>query len=362
MAPPTYVSSAIQHNSFPKDFKEFDETKTGVKGLVDSGISKLPEFFVHRPEVSLKAVVPGLQVPIIDLESIDKDEASYKRIVQQVFQASISWGVFQLVNHGVSKDVLENIIKKIKEFHEGNKEVKDNLYTRDQSNKVRFVSNLSHLQSGAATWRDTLVCVFDGTLDPNKIPLVCREAVLKYKEGICQVVDILYELLSVALGLPPDYLKGMNYAGTKPMFMHYYPPCPEPELTMGIRMHTDPTFITVLLQDDPGGLQVLHDGHLVDVTPIPEALVVNIGDLLKCFSNDKLKSTEHHVLASKRGPRISVATFIAPDFSDKKPFGPLKMLLSDENPPIYQEFLMADYVEAYFSKEPNISALSYFKI
>ncbi|KAF3341750.1 1-aminocyclopropane-1-carboxylate oxidase 1-like isoform X1 [Carex littledalei] len=363
---PTYEFSTNQTNSSPKDFQEFDERKTGVKGLVDSGISKIPEFFVHHQEISLKAsdqAVPcDLQVPVIDLQSIDKDEASYKQIVQEVLEASVSWGVFQVVNHGVVKDELENVIEKVKEFHEGNKEVKEKLYNRDQSNKVRFLSNLSHLQSGAATWRDTLVCVFDGTLDPTQIPLVCRETIMKYKEGISRVVEILYELLSVALGLPPDYMKARNYDYTKPMFMHYYPPCPEPELTIGVRMHTDPTFITVLLQDDLGGLQVLHDGYLVDVTPVPGALVVNIGDLLKCFSNDKLKSTEHHVLASKRGPRISVATCITPALDSEKPFGPLKLLLSDENPPLHQEFLIPDYVKTYLSKEPNNSVLSYYKI
>lgn len=79
-----------------------------------------------------------------------------------------------MVNHGIPKDVLDNLIEKVKGFHEGDKEVKQKLYTRDQSKRVRFGSNLSHLQSGAATWRDTLICVFGGSLDPSEIPSVCR--------------------------------------------------------------------------------------------------------------------------------------------------------------------------------------------
>ncbi|XP_078169991.1 1-aminocyclopropane-1-carboxylate oxidase homolog 1-like [Carex rostrata] len=358
MAPPTNDRCPIQANSLPKSFEEFDERKTGVKGLIDSGISKIPELFVHHRKVSLEAA-PGLQVPIIDLESIDKDEASYKRIVQEVHQASVSWGVFQVVNHGILKDELDNVIKKIKEFNEGNQEVKKKLYSRDRSNKVRFLSNL--LQSGAAIWRDTLVCSFEGSLDPTEIPVECREAIMKYKERISRVVDILYELLSVALGLPPDCMKSMDYANTQ-IFSHYYPACPQPELTMGLHMHTDISFITVLLQDDIGGLQAVHDGYLVDVTPIPGALVVNIGDLLQCYSNEKFKSAEHHVLASKRGPRISVATFVAPVSDLEKPFGPSKLLVSDENPPLYKEFLISDYNKTHHSKKPNTTALSYYKI
>lgn len=84
MASPTYESSPIQTNSSVKDLEELYERKTGVKGLVDSGISKIPELFLNREEVPLGAPDPGLQVPIIDLESIDKDEASHKRIVQEV--------------------------------------------------------------------------------------------------------------------------------------------------------------------------------------------------------------------------------------------------------------------------------------
>ncbi|KAK7393673.1 hypothetical protein VNO78_22236 [Psophocarpus tetragonolobus] len=61
---------------------------------------------------------------------------------------------------------------------------------------------------------------------------------------------------------------------------HYYPSCPEPELTLGTTKHADPDFITVLLQDHIGGLQVLHQDTLMDVNPVSGALVVNIGDFL----------------------------------------------------------------------------------
>ncbi|XP_078170399.1 1-aminocyclopropane-1-carboxylate oxidase homolog 1-like [Carex rostrata] len=360
MAPPTNGSSPIQTNSSPKDF---EERKKGVKGLVDSGLSKIPEFFVHRREaVSIDVPVVDLQIPIIDLGSINKDEASYKRIAQEVFEASVSWGAFQVVNHGMSKDELDYVIEKVKEFHEGNEEEKEKLYGRDKSSKVRLLSNISQVKSEAAIWRDTLVCFFDGSPDPTEIPLVCREAIMKYKEGSFRVAEILYELLSVALGLPPEYIKGMDYANPQWMYMHYYPPCPEPELTLGVHMHTDLSFITVLLQDDLGGLQVLHDGHLVDVTPVPGALIVNVGDLLQCFSDDKFKSPEHRVLANKKGPRISVAAFVAPALDSDKPFGPLKLLLSEENPPLYKEFLIPDYIKTHMSKEPNTTALSHYKI
>ncbi|KAK6288894.1 hypothetical protein POUND7_000435 [Theobroma cacao] len=269
-----------------KDLKAFDDTKAGVKGLVDAGVATIPRIFFMPPEDILSAQlddqIDGLQVPVIDLGGINLDPAAHTDIVEMIRYASEKWGFFQIINHGIPQDVMNKVIAGVRRFHEQPKEVKMDFYSRENEKKVRFNSNYDLYKAKSANWRDTLFCVMaPNPPPPEEYPVVCRDILIEYSEHVQSLGQILLGLLSEALGLNPAHLADMGCMEGHGFVCHYYPACPEPERTLGHAKHCDPDFLTILLQDQIGGLQVLHEDHWIDVPPLEGALIINIGDLLQ---------------------------------------------------------------------------------
>lgn len=112
-----------------------------------------------------------------------------------------------------------------------------------------------------------------------------REVVGKYTQEMRRVGVIILELIAKGLGLNSDYFNG-ELSENPVVLAHHYPPCPEPNLTLGAPKHRDPNLITILLQDNAinsnNALQVIYkDGQWIAVEPIPNAFVVNVGLLLQ---------------------------------------------------------------------------------
>ena len=349
------------------ELKAFDDTKAGVKGLVDSGITTVPRIFDCR-QFGFNAnpqTGHNFSIPIIDFHGNHMDSTWHAEIVDKVRDASRNWGFFQAVNHGIPVGLLDDMINASRRFHEQDTEAKKEFYTRDMTKKVLYLSNLTLFSSPAANWRDSLACRVE-MADPQELPAVCREVLVEYSKQVRKLAHTLLEIFSEALGLKPSYLNDTDIAEELLVANHYYPPCPEPELTIGITNHSDGDAVTILLKDNIGGLQILHENQWVDVVAIPGSLIVNIGDFLQLMSNDKFISANHRVLATREGPRISVASFFKPRYeigSDSQVYGPIPELLSEESPPIYRHVKYSEFMENYVNRGlDGTSALAPFKL
>lgn len=152
------------------------------------------------------------------------------------------------------------------------------------------------------------------------------------------------------LGLGPTYLTTKLDQGMQVMSINCYPPCPQPQLVLGIPQHSDYSCLTILHQDSPG-LQILDsvDGSWREVPVIHAALQVNVGDHLEVLSNGRYKSVVHRVTARGEGTRISIASLHSLGMDVKMEVA--TELVDEENPESYRGSSFRDFLNFASMKE-----------
>ncbi|KAK4710776.1 hypothetical protein R3W88_005289 [Solanum pinnatisectum] len=147
---------------------------------------------------------------------------------------------------------------------------------------------------------------------PEKPTHDYREVISAYSIETRKLITKILDVISEGLGLEKGYFGG-ELSKVQMLSANYYPPCPDPNLALGMHSHCDPNLFTILLQDSHVyGLQIFKDGKWIAVEPIPNAFVVIIGCQLQIISNDRLKSVVHRAVTNSKETRICVGNFVIP--------------------------------------------------
>ncbi|XAR55593.1 Flavonol synthase [Bertholletia excelsa] len=274
-------------------------------------------------------------------------------------EAGRAWGIFQVVNHGIPDEVIADLQRVGKEFFELPQEEKE-VYAKDPNSQSveGYGSKLQKEVEGKKGWVDHL---FHKIWPPSainykiwpKTPPSYREANEIYAEKLRTVADKLFKWLSQGIGLEGHVFKEA-VGGDDLIYLmkiNYYPPCPRPDVALGVVAHTDMSTLTILVPNEVPGLQVFKDDHWYDVKYIPNALIIHVGDQIEILSNGKYKAVLHRSIVNKDTTRMSWPVFLEPP--PEQEVGPLPQLVDSENPAKYKTKKYKDYAYCKFNKIPQ---------
>ncbi|KAJ1417492.1 Oxoglutarate/iron-dependent dioxygenase [Sesbania bispinosa] len=252
-----------------------------------SNIRSVPEDYIFPPESRPGNLnIPfSSSTPVIDLSGDTKTNT-----IQKMIKASEDFGFFQVINHGISENIIKETRSVFKEVFQMPAEYRQKLCSDDPSKTCRmFTSSVNYATEKVHLWRDNLRhhChpLEQWQNSWPEYPTRYREFVGACSGEVKELASRILSLISEGLGLKSGYFDN-DLTGSMDLSVNHYPPCPEPSLTLGITKHSDPNLITILLQDDTCGLQVFKDGEWIAVEALPHAFVINIGYQLQVnFSN-----------------------------------------------------------------------------
>ncbi|KAG9441484.1 hypothetical protein H6P81_017338 [Aristolochia fimbriata] len=316
-----------------------------------------------KKQGTVPSIVKAAGVPIIDLGKI-QDRGGREKIVEEVRNATLTWGVFQVVNHGIPLNILEEMLQGCERFHEANQldRVIEGRVVPDLSKKVRLKPGFS--TTSRRKLKDTLVVdIAPEPPAPEEIPSLCRDILFEYVKHVMRLGESLFEIISEMLGLTSDRLKVAKCTEEMIVACHHYNPAPDDTQPVIANVsHCDPSFLTVLLQDQVGGLQFLHQGTWVDVLPLHGALLINIGVLLQLVTNDQIKSVPHRVLIRRKTTRTSVACLYGSP-SSKSLHSPLEEFIQTKGHAVYKSITTKEYLVYILTKLTDFTAgLQGFKL
>jgi isopenicillin N synthase-like dioxygenase len=273
-------------------------------------------------------------VPLIDVAPLVARSGDRSRVASAIARACRDSGFFYIVGHAVDEQVQRRLEEASRRF-----------FAQDLATKMEIAMKLggrawrgyfpvgAELTSGKADVKEGIYFgaelgpehprVKDGTplhganLFPRRVPEL-RDAVLAYMAAMTQLGHAVMEGVALSLDLEASYFADRYTREPLTLFRIFNypgdPALPDDEPRWGVGEHTDYGLLTILKQDDTGGLQVKSGGRWIAAPPIPGAFLCNIGDMLDRMTGGQYKSTPHRVQNVTRRDRLSFPFFFDPNF------------------------------------------------
>lgn len=270
------------------------------------------------------------EIPVIDIAPLVSSTAP-EGVARQLGPACREHGFFYIAGHGVSDSLCERLESLSREFFAKSTEEKSriNMALGGRAWRGYFCVG-DELTSGRPDMKEGIYLGQELADDhpavvartplhgQNLWPEVAgfRETVLEYMAALTQVGHHLMSGLSQSLGLDPAYFDRHYTHDPLVLFRIFnYPYAPDRTDSWGVGEHTDYGVLTILRQDDTGGLQVKSRGQWIDAPPIPGTFICNIGDMLDRMTRGIYRSTPHRVITSAKRDRLSFPLFFDPNFN-----------------------------------------------
>ncbi|XP_019184704.1 PREDICTED: gibberellin 3-beta-dioxygenase 1-like [Ipomoea nil] len=309
-----------------------------------SAAKELPESHAWTTAADGDVVGGGAEesIPVVDLGS--------RGAAEQIGRACKTWGAFQVINHGISGELLWRVESAGKR-----------LFSLPLHQKLRAARSPNGVSGyGVARissffpklmWSEGFTIVgspleHSRLLWPQDFNSFC-EVVEEYEKEMKKLAGRMMKLILESLGVAEEDAKwGVESKGRcSALQLNSYPACPDPGRAMGLAEHTDSTVLTILHQNNTSGLQVFREGAAggwVTVPPIPGALVINAGDLLHILSNGLYHSVLHRAVVNRSSHRLSVAYLYGPPPGIK--ISPLPKLVAEGQPPLFRAITWSEYL------------------
>ncbi|CAN1828093.1 Gibberellin 3-beta-dioxygenase 1 [Linum perenne] len=302
-------------------YEQFSIQSHQIIPLDFHSLHTIPESHVWPPPCDDDQVFP---VPIIDF-------SGPSQITQKlIFDACENWGVFQLTNHGIPPELLEEVGAQARR-----------LFALPASRKLKALRSLNGVggygQARISQFFEKCMWYEGFTVmgspadhaamlwpdDDDDCHVFC-DVIEDYQQRMTELAAKIFRLILKSLNISEQDLRRISSpeSTATSLQLNSYPPCPDPTRAMGMAPHTDTSFITLLYQGSVEGLQIFHGGgggggEWGMVAPVAGAVTVNVGDLLHVMSNARFRTVRHRVVLKDAAmQRISVALFYfsSPEF------------------------------------------------